>query len=108
MLSARAAVFEQAGSPLVMREFPVPALGPGEALVRVSCCTVCGSDLHTLRGHRETPVPTVLGHEIVGVVEALASDSPPADVALAKAVRWFHEAGRVRPGRVRVPPPPSA
>lgn len=80
MPTALAAVFEQPGQPLVMREFSVPALGPGEALVRVTCCTVCGSDLHTFRGDRETPVPTVLGHEIVGVVAALADDSPPADV----------------------------
>ena len=81
MLSARAVVFEKPGRPLVMREFPVPDLGPGEALVRISCCTVCGSDLHTFRGDRETAVPTVLGHEIVGVVASLASDSPPVDVA---------------------------
>ncbi len=79
-LSARAAVFEEPGRPLVMREFPVPELGPGEALVHVSCCTVCGSDLHTFRGDRETPVPTVLGHEIVGIVAALANESPPVDV----------------------------
>lgn len=77
--TATAYVFEQAGQPLTRREFPIPDPAPGEAIVRVTCCTLCGSDLHTVRGDRETPVPTVLGHEIVGVVDALP-DEPPTCV----------------------------
>lgn len=46
-------------------------LGPGEVLVRVELATVCGSDVHTVRGHRPAPTPSVLGHEYVGRVEAL-------------------------------------
>jgi alcohol dehydrogenase len=48
-------------------------------LVRVRACTLCGSDLHTFEGRRATPCPTILGHEIVGVVEALPADGPAAD-----------------------------
>ncbi len=33
------------------------------------CCTLCGSDLHTLAGRRNEPTPTILGHEIVGLVD---------------------------------------
>ncbi|WP_282976866.1 zinc-binding dehydrogenase [Saccharopolyspora erythraea] len=47
---------------------PLPRLSGGEVLVRVRMATICGSDLHTIAGHRSTPVPTVLGHEVVGTV----------------------------------------
>ncbi len=63
-----------------LRELPIPdPLGPGELLVRVTCCTVCGSDLHTHTGRRPGPSPCVLGHEMVGFVEALGDD-PPEDL----------------------------
>jgi len=67
---ARASVFVGAGQPLEMRAFAVPALGPDEALVRVDCTTLCGSDLHTYLGRRHVPTPTVLGHEVVGRIVA--------------------------------------
>lgn len=54
----------------------VPPLQPGEALVRVLCCALCGSDIHTVRGRRTTAVPTVLGHEVTGTVEALPPGEP--------------------------------
>ena len=51
-----------------LAEQPLPRLAGGEVVVRVRMATVCGSDLHTILGHRSTPVPTVLGHEVVGDV----------------------------------------
>lgn len=51
-------------------EVPVPALGPGEALVALTAATVCGSDRHTVAGRRPGACPSVLGHEGVGVVVA--------------------------------------
>lgn len=75
--TCRAAVFHAPGQPLEIREFPRPVLGPGQALVRVSLATICGSDLHTVQGHRETPTPTVLGHEAVGVIEEVSAQAPP-------------------------------
>jgi len=71
-----AMVFDGSGQPLRKVAVPRPRLGPGEALVRVSLCTLCGSDLHTYFGRRSEPTPTVLGHEIVGVIEELAADAP--------------------------------
>ena len=79
--TCRAAVFRTPGEPLCIEEFPIPELASGEALVRVECCTLCGSDLHSAFGHRPVPVPTILGHEIVGRVSGVASDQPPADLA---------------------------
>ena len=76
---SRAAVFTAAGRPLELRSFPLPDLAPGELLVRVSCSTLCRSDAHTYQGHRTTPAPTILGHEILGHVEALGPGDPAPD-----------------------------
>ena len=40
-------------------------------LVKIKYATICGSDLHTYQGSRNTPVPTILGHEIIGEIEIL-------------------------------------
>ncbi len=71
-----AAVFVEADQPLELREFEVPPLGPEEALVRVTCSTICGSDVHTMTGARDVATPSVLGHEIVGVVAAVGEPAP--------------------------------
>jgi alcohol dehydrogenase len=49
--------------------------------VRVSGCTICGSDLHTFEGRRSVATPTILGHEIVGEIAALGSGPPLQDLA---------------------------
>jgi putative phosphonate catabolism associated alcohol dehydrogenase len=67
--NVRAAIFDGPGAPLHVELVMRPGLQPGEALVRVSLCTVCGSDLHTFTGRRKEKTPCVLGHEPVGVVE---------------------------------------
>lgn len=51
---------------------PVPALGPGDLLVRVSACGVCSSDV--MPWYLERKTPAVLGHEPVGVVEAVGAE----------------------------------
>ncbi len=66
-----AAVFHKPGSPLTLETYELPRLRPGEFLVRITCATLCGSDVHTFLGRRSTPLPTVLGHEIMGFVEAI-------------------------------------
>jgi L-iditol 2-dehydrogenase len=50
-----------------VEEMPVPKIGPGELLVRVEVCGVCGSDV--AEWDRLPKAPLVLGHEIAGVVE---------------------------------------
>ena len=48
--SARAAVFHAPGQPLTLERFPLPELKGGEALARIRCATICGSDLHSFHG----------------------------------------------------------
>ena len=65
-------VFEGPGQPLRCLERPRPAPGPGQVLVRVLACGVCRTDLHIRDGDLPAPrLPLVLGHQIVGRVEAL-------------------------------------
>jgi alcohol dehydrogenase len=75
----RAVVFTGAGRPLELTRFPTPQPRGAELLVRVTCCTLCRSDLHTHAGRRTEPTPTVLGHEIVGRVEAFGPEAPRHD-----------------------------
>jgi threonine dehydrogenase-like Zn-dependent dehydrogenase len=70
MTNMRAAVFEQKGR-ISIREVPKPSPGPGEALIRVTLTTICGTDVHILRGEYPVKNGLVVGHEPVGVVEAV-------------------------------------
>jgi putative phosphonate catabolism associated alcohol dehydrogenase len=79
-------VFEAPGQPLKLTEIPVPVPQGSELLVRVTCCTLCRSDLHTYAGRRTEPTPLVLGHEIVGRIEAFGPDAPRQDSAGTPAV----------------------
>lgn len=72
--TARAVVFDGPGRPLRLQDIAVPAAGPGEVLVRITATTLCGSDLSTFTGRRDVAVPTVLGHESIGVVEATGTE----------------------------------
>jgi propanol-preferring alcohol dehydrogenase len=57
---------------LVAAELPLPEPGPGQLRVRVDACGVCRTDLHVADGELPHPkLPLVLGHEVVGRVEAL-------------------------------------
>jgi len=69
--TAAAAVFRAVSAPLVIERFPLPQLREHEALVKIRCATICGSDLHSYHGRRHSPVPCILGHEMVGEVAAL-------------------------------------
>ncbi|MFC1491841.1 zinc-binding dehydrogenase [Nitrospinota bacterium] len=56
---------------LEVEEIPEPVPGPGEALIEVEHCGICGSDLMTLEGNRPMELPRVLGHEFVGTLRAI-------------------------------------
>src|SRR6059058_2280985 len=67
----RAAVWEEPGR-LAIAERPDPEPGPGEIVVRVTACGMCGTDLHIAAGEfPPTPYPIVPGHEFAGEVAAV-------------------------------------
>jgi alcohol dehydrogenase, propanol-preferring len=67
----RAMVLERPGEPLSELNLPEPVASRGQALVRVHACAVCRTDLHVADGELTEPkLPLVLGHQIVGTIEA--------------------------------------
>ena len=50
---------------------PLPRPGPGEAVIRVTMTTICGTDLHIVRGEYPVRPGLVIGHEPVGVIHEL-------------------------------------
>jgi 2-desacetyl-2-hydroxyethyl bacteriochlorophyllide A dehydrogenase len=67
-----AARFHQAHQPLVLEQVEVPQPGPGEVLLEVQACGLCGSDLHILKGETFTGfTPIIMGHEAAGIVAEL-------------------------------------
>ena len=87
-----AAVFHAPGQPLTLERFPIPALSGGAVLARVRCATICGSDLHTCFGRRQSPAPSILGHETVGEVAAVgpagARDYRGAALNVGDRITW--------------------
>jgi len=63
--TAKAAVMIKTGGDLEIREYPLPHAEKGAILVRITCCTICGSDVLAWQGKKKAPVPMILGHEIV-------------------------------------------
>jgi len=70
----KAAVMRAIGEPLRIEDIQVDAPGLREVLVRTVATGVCHSDLHVLEGSLPTALPTVLGHEPAGVVEAVGAE----------------------------------
>src|SRR5688572_22900083 len=54
-----------------VQEVEKPLAGPGEAVIRVTLTTICGTDLHIVRGEYPVAPGLVIGHEPVGVIEEL-------------------------------------
>lgn len=66
----RAAVFHGVND-LRLEEVPIPTPGPGEVVVKVTMTTICGTDVHILKGEWPVEPGRILGHEPVGVIAAL-------------------------------------
>lgn len=75
-----------------LRSFTRPTLQDGAALVRIACCTLCGSDVHTYLGNRIEPTPSILGHEMVGHIAAVGGgglhDYRGEPLAIGDRVTW--------------------
>ena len=75
----RALVKETAGPGIVLREVPVPACRPSEALIRVHHAGVCGTDLHIWEwdswASKRLKPPVIVGHEFAGKITQLGSEA---------------------------------
>ncbi len=76
----RAAVFLGPGQPLIIEDIPAPTAGPGELVIAVCRCGICGSDLHMAdmgpdSGMKPLPRGTVMGHEFAGEVVEVGRDA---------------------------------
>ena len=68
----KAAIFLERGR-IILGEKPVPEVGPLDALIRVTTTTICGTDVHILKGEYPVARGLTVGHEPVGIIEKLGS-----------------------------------
>jgi len=78
-----AALLKSPGN-LTMEEIPSPEPGPGEVVLRVEACALCGTDKRVLTGEKPVSVP-IIGHEIAGVIAAAGKGVSPE---LQKGTRY--------------------
>lgn len=84
----KAAVFVEKGR-IALADKPIPDVGPNDALVRITTTTICGTDVHILKGEYPVAPGLTVGHEPVGVIEKLGS-----------AVQGYQEGQRVIAGAI--------
>jgi len=70
METMKATVFHSANN-IRVEEVPRPSAGVGEAVIKITLTTICGTDLHILRGEYAVKPGLLIGHEPVGVIEEL-------------------------------------
>ena len=68
MAMMKAAIFVEPNR-IVLDDKPIPEVGPLDALVRVTTTTICGTDVHILKGEYPVARGLTIGHEPVGVIE---------------------------------------
>ncbi|HRY88561.1 MAG TPA: NAD(P)-dependent alcohol dehydrogenase, partial [Rubrivivax sp.] len=84
----KAAVFVEKNR-IELADKPIPAVGPNDALIRITTTTICGTDVHILKGEYPVAKGLTIGHEPVGVIEKLGS-----------AVAGYQEGQRVIAGAI--------
>ncbi|MBN8764827.1 MAG: alcohol dehydrogenase [Thiobacillus sp. SCN 64-317] len=88
MSMMKATVFVAPGR-IELVDKPIPDIGPNDALIRITTTTICGTDVHILKGEYPVVPGLTIGHEPVGVIEKLGS-----------AVRGYTEGQRVIAGAI--------
>ena len=87
----KAAVVTDFGSPLQVKDVPIPVPGPGEVLVRIETSGLCHTDIHAARGDwpvKPTP-PFIPGHEGVGVIDMLGAGVTTRAIGDRVAIAWL-------------------
>lgn len=79
-------------APLALTEVETPQPGPGQVRLKIHTCGVCHTDLHIVEGDLALPrLPTIPGHEIVGVVDAVGEGVSLHQVGDRMGVPWLHQ-----------------
>ena len=84
----KAAVFVEPGR-IELADKPIPEVGPNDALIKITTTTICGTDVHILKGEYPVEKGLTVGHEPVGVIAKLGS-----------AVKGYQEGQRVIAGAI--------
>nr|WP_163504019.1 NAD(P)-dependent alcohol dehydrogenase [Halomonas socia] len=84
----KAAIFVEPGR-IEIDDKPIPEIGPNDALMRVTTTTICGTDVHILKGEYPVERGLTIGHEPVGVIEKLGAN-----------VKGYREGQRVIAGAI--------
>jgi threonine dehydrogenase-like Zn-dependent dehydrogenase len=93
----RTAIFCGAGLPLEIRAVPDPEPGPGEVVLKVGRCGICGTDLSmTDVGSQNYEIGSALGHEFAGEIVALGKDVESLAIGERVAVMPVEGCGRCR------------
>ena len=88
MSMMKAAVFVAPGR-IELVDKAIPDVGPNDALMRITTTTICGTDVHILKGEYPVATGLTIGHEPVGVIEKLGRN-----------VKGYHEGQRVIAGAI--------
>jgi propanol-preferring alcohol dehydrogenase len=90
----QAAVVEQFGKPLVLKELDIPTPGAGQILVKTEACGVCHTDLHAANGDwpLKPALPFTPGHEGIGIVTAIGAGVTAAKEGERVGVPWLYSA----------------
>jgi alcohol dehydrogenase, propanol-preferring len=93
MVLKRICSLKEHQEPLEMKELPDPVPTGNEILVKVSVCGVCHTELDEIEGRTPPPrLPVVLGHEVVGRVEATGNRAGIFNIGDRVGVGWIHSA----------------
>lgn len=74
------ALYDNSQHKILIQTGTLPTLKEGEILVKILCTSLCRSDIHTYQGKRIEKNPTILGHEIMGVISNFGPSSPTHDL----------------------------
>jgi D-arabinose 1-dehydrogenase-like Zn-dependent alcohol dehydrogenase len=88
MPKMRAVQVPRANAPFEMVERDIPEPGPGTVRIKVQACGICHSDSYTVEGLLPIEYPRVPGHEVVGVIDAVAPGVPRWTAGQRVAVGW--------------------
>ncbi len=89
-----AAVVEEFGKPLVLREWDIPTAGPGQIVVKTEACGVCHTDIHAANGDwpLKPKPPFIPGHEAIGIVTAVGAGVTIVKEGDRVGVPWLYSA----------------